>query len=103
MYGTTGSGIFTSGLTRELGEEVTEDWCKKENKFRRHRAEYIHTELLSKEGFEIVIDWERKGSRIEYRLDVLWHEASFDGRSREEVLSQFEEWLDSKVFKANGG
>jgi len=28
---------------------------------------------------------------------VLCHEASFNGRSREEVMEQFEEWLDSKV------
>ena len=99
MYGTTGSGIFTPGLTRELGEALTEDWHKSENGFRKHQTEFIQTETVHCEGFDVVIDRERKGSKVEYRLDVLYHEASFDGRSREEVMTQFEEWLDTKINK----
>jgi len=96
---TTDSGAITQSVGIELGEALTEDWHKKENGFRKHRDEHIHTEMVRHEGFDIVIDWERKGPRVEYRLDVLCHEASFDGGSREEVMSQFEEWLDTKINK----
>jgi len=97
MYGTTGSGIFTPGLTREFGESPIGAWSKSEDGFRKHQTEIIQTEMTHQEGLDIVIDRERKGAKVEYRLDVLCHEASFNGRSREEVMEQFEEWLDSKV------
>jgi hypothetical protein len=97
MYATTGSGAITQSLRFECGETRNEDWCKSENGFRKHQTEFIQTETVHCEGFDIVIDRERKGTKVEYRLDVLFHEASFDGRSREEVMEQFEEWLDSKV------
>jgi hypothetical protein len=97
MYATTGSGAITQSLRFECGETRNEDWCKSENGFRKHQTEFIQTEMTHHKGFDIVIDRERKGTKVEYRLDVLFHEASFDGRRREEVMEQFEEWLDSKV------
>jgi hypothetical protein len=99
MYATTGSGAITQSLRFECGETRNEDWCKSENGFRKHQTEFIQTETVHCEGFDIVIDRERKGTKVEYRLDVLFHEASFNGRSREEVMEQFEEWADSKVNK----
>ena len=99
MYGTTGSGAITQSLRFECGEARNEEWSKSENGFRKHQTEFIQTETVHCEGFDVVIDRERKGSKVEYRLDVLYHEASFDGRSREEVMTQFEEWLDTKINK----
>ena len=99
MYGTTGSGAITQSLGFECGEVSNKAWCKSEDGFRRLRLEGIKTEMLRLQGFDIVIDRERKGGKVEYRLDVLCYEASFDGRSREEVMEQFEEWLDSKPNK----
>ncbi len=97
MYATTGSGAITQSLGFACGEVLDRAWCKSEDGFRRLRPEGIKTEMLQLHGFDIVIDRERKGAKVEYRLDVLFHEASFDGRSREEVMEQFEEWLDTKV------
>lgn len=99
MYSTTGPGVFTQGLTLALGELRHKAWCKSECKFKKHKAEGIQTEMVHLEGFGAVIDRERKGSRVEYRLDVLGHAVSFDGRSREDVLAQFEKWVESKLNK----
>jgi len=96
MFMVTTSGALAQSVGRELGEVLNEDWHKKENGFRKHRDDHIHTELVRYEGFDLVIDWERKGPKIEYRLDVLSYRASFTGRSREEVMTQFESWLDTK-------
>ncbi len=99
MWMTTASGAITQSAGIELGEDRKEEWSKSENGFRKHQTEFIQTEMVHHEGFDIVIDREKKGSKIEYRLDVLFHEASFDGGSREDVMEQFEEWLDSKGEK----
>jgi len=95
----TGTGAFTSVLGIELGEDRNEEWSKSENGFRKHKTEVIQTEMVHLDGLDVVIDRERKGSRVEYRLDVLFHETSFDGRSREDVVDQFEKWLDTKINK----
>lgn len=97
MYATTGSGAIVQSLGREFGESPIGAWSKSEDGFRKHQTEIIQTEMTHHKGFDIVIDRERKGAKVEYRLDVLFHEASFDGRRREEVMEQFEEWADSKV------
>lgn len=99
MLMTTGSGAITQGVGIELGEDRNEEWSKSENGFRKHQTEFIQTEMVHLEGFDVVIDREKKGSKIEYRLDVLFHEASFDGGSREDVIDQFEKWLDTKGAK----
>jgi len=99
MYAKTASGATTQSLRRGIGDDGAAVWCKSEEGFRKHRVTTIYTELVKHRGLEVVIDRERKGAKVEYRLDVLFHETSFDGRSREEVMERFEEWADTKINK----
>jgi len=94
MYAKTVSGATTQSLRRGIGEDRAAVWCKSEEKFRKHRVTTIYSEMVKHRGLEVVIDRERKGSRVEYRLDVLYHKASFEGRSREEVVEKLNEWID---------
>lgn len=96
MLRITGSGAITQSVGVELGEIREKKGSKSKNRFRGHPRTRIQTEMIRLKDCYVVIDREKKGGKMEYRLDVLSHEASFVGRSREEVIALCEKWLDTK-------